>query len=141
MSRCPDDPVGDFEHLAQVVRARRVRMDWTQADLATAAGVSETTIQNLEGQRVLTRLPNTMALIEDALGWPPNTARQIAFDRREEPRVSDRTIGLACPQCAVDVVCEPAKIADLCVGTDGTLVARIDVVGRHKCETLGRAEA
>ncbi|WP_405769156.1 helix-turn-helix domain-containing protein [Actinacidiphila glaucinigra] len=71
----------DWARLARAIRrAREGRLmgngaHMTQQDLATAAGVSESTVQNLEDEnRTYTRRPVTLPRIEAALGWGPGSA-------------------------------------------------------------------
>lgn len=66
----------DWKRLPTAIRAARERLGMTQAGLATAAGVSESTVQNLEG-RAPSRMPATMPKVERALGWAPGSARAI----------------------------------------------------------------
>jgi len=63
---------------------RRAELGWTQKELATAAKVSERTIQNLEaGSRPQAR---NRSRIEAALGWDNGAMRRI-----EEEKVADRS--------------------------------------------------
>jgi len=59
----------------------------SQQDLATAAGVTRTTVKNLEGARRFSQLPASLAVIEQALGWAPRSAREVL--EGGEPRLLD----------------------------------------------------
>lgn len=67
----------DWDRLARAIRERRRVLDMTQQQLADAAGVTRTTIKNLEGARTPTRLPSSIAAVEQALGWTPGSARTV----------------------------------------------------------------
>lgn len=75
---------------------RRAELGWTQKELAGAAGVSERTVQNLEGG-VRPQARNRHK-IERALGWPNGEMRRI--EAAEEPppppppRLSEETKAL-----------------------------------------------
>ncbi|MEE4419616.1 helix-turn-helix domain-containing protein [Streptomyces bugieae] len=59
----------DWTALATAIRERRQALRLTQVDLAHAAGVSESTVQNLEAGGSRTRIPTSLSKIEVALGW------------------------------------------------------------------------
>jgi transcriptional regulator with XRE-family HTH domain len=63
---------------AAIAEARRAR-GWNQENLAKAAGVGRSTVQNLEGAGgyQYKRLPSSSAQIERALGWPEGTMAAI----------------------------------------------------------------
>jgi transcriptional regulator with XRE-family HTH domain len=64
----------DFRRLATaVVKARELR-GWRQTDLATAAGVGISSVQNLEAGRQFSRMPPSLRRIEAALGWEEGSA-------------------------------------------------------------------
>lgn len=67
----------DWERLANAVRQRREALGFTQAQLAEAAGVTDTTIGNLEGGRKFKRPPASLPGVEQALGWTPGSARVV----------------------------------------------------------------
>ncbi|GAB3433018.1 AfsR/SARP family transcriptional regulator [Flindersiella endophytica] len=64
-----DEPmdVVDAADLAELLRAHRIRLSWTQAELADEAGVSERTVHGLESGRTRPR-PSTARLLGAALG-------------------------------------------------------------------------
>lgn len=66
---------------------RRSELGWTQKQLAAEAGVSERTIQNLEGGKK--PLPVIRGKIERALGWKPGEFRRIENENggpQDDPR-------------------------------------------------------
>lgn len=68
----------DWDRLAGAIRERRQALGMTQQQLADAAGVTRTTIKNLEGARQPTkRLPSSIAAVEQVLGWAPGSARIV----------------------------------------------------------------
>ena len=67
----------DWERLADAVRHRRDALGFTQVQLAELAGVTDTTIRNLEGGREFKRPPASLPAVEQALGWAPGSARAI----------------------------------------------------------------
>lgn len=68
----------DWDRLAGAIRERRQALGMTQQQLADAAGVTRTTIKNLEGARQpAKRLPLSVAPVEQALGWAPGSARIV----------------------------------------------------------------
>jgi transcriptional regulator with XRE-family HTH domain len=68
---------GEWQQLADHIRAEMSRRGWTQHDLAEAAGIGEKTVNTLLSGRERPRLPRTMPAVEVALGWRPGTARRI----------------------------------------------------------------
>lgn len=68
----------DWERLERAIRDARNAHGYSQEQLADAAGVGVTTIQNFEGRRRPVRWPRTLAHVEKALGWPAGRARAIA---------------------------------------------------------------
>lgn len=72
------DMTNDWDRLAGTIREWRQALGMTQQQLATAAGVTRTTIKNLEGARQPTkRLPSSIAAVEQALKWAPGSARIV----------------------------------------------------------------
>jgi transcriptional regulator with XRE-family HTH domain len=67
----------DWERLSTAVRDARTAMELSQGALAARASVGMNTINNLEGGRRYTRLPNKINQIERALGWAPGSAEAI----------------------------------------------------------------
>jgi transcriptional regulator with XRE-family HTH domain len=73
---------GDWQALADHIRAERNRRGWTQDDLARAAGISSTkTVWDLETGRSRRRIPGSAQSVEKAFGWPAGTARRIVFEQ------------------------------------------------------------
>jgi transcriptional regulator with XRE-family HTH domain len=67
----------DWPGLAAAIKHRRAILGLTQLQLATAAGVTSTTVRNLEGGREPSRIPSSIHAIEHALGWETGSARAI----------------------------------------------------------------
>lgn len=72
---------GDWTRLADHVTAARKALDLTQHELVAAGGgsFSLSTLQGVERGTVRTRMPNTIADIERALGWAPGSARAVVL--------------------------------------------------------------
>jgi transcriptional regulator with XRE-family HTH domain len=67
-----------WPRLAAAIRAARESRGLRQIDLATLAGVSEGTIQNLEDpDRHPSRMPQSLAKVEPHLGWTQGSAATI----------------------------------------------------------------
>lgn len=85
----------DWDRLARAIRERRQVLGLTQQQLADAAGVTRTTIKNLEGARKPTkRPPASLPAVEQALGWALGSARAVLAG---EPTLAARTVGDEAP--------------------------------------------
>lgn len=87
--------------LASSIRAAREALGLTQATLAERAGISEGSVQNIEGGAPRTRIPPSLAKIEPHLGWSSGSGRAILDGG--EPRILD---------------CEPADLSDTSAEVD-----------------------
>ncbi|MFF0277520.1 multiprotein-bridging factor 1 family protein [Streptomyces sp. NPDC004330] len=67
----------DWKHLADSVEAAREAKNLTQVALAEKAGVSESTIQNIESGKERTRVPASLHKVERALGWKPGSGERV----------------------------------------------------------------
>ncbi|MEW1895973.1 helix-turn-helix domain-containing protein [Streptomyces albidoflavus] len=67
----------DWTRLASAIEGRRREIGFTQVDLAEAAGVSESTVQNLESGVARRRLPSSLPRIEIALGWETGSGEAV----------------------------------------------------------------
>lgn len=67
----------DWSRLAAAVKRRRKELGMTQIGLATAAGVSESTIQLLESGTPRGRMPRSLPAVERELGWAPGSATAL----------------------------------------------------------------
>lgn len=82
----------DWDRLAGAIRERRAALGMTQQQLADAAGVTRTTIKNLEGARQPTkRPPASLPAVENALGWTLGSARTILAGGEPTPIAGDNT--------------------------------------------------
>ncbi|MFI6516846.1 helix-turn-helix domain-containing protein [Spirillospora sp. NPDC050679] len=79
-------PLQSHATVGPAVATRRVNLGLRQSDLADAAGVSETTVRNIEAGRMGGR-PTKWPLIERALGWAPGSFEALAAG--EQPRELD----------------------------------------------------
>lgn len=72
------EPMGrDWKHLADTVEAAREAKNLTQVALAEKAGVSESTIQNIESGVERKRVPASLHKVERALGWAPGSGERV----------------------------------------------------------------
>jgi len=67
----------NWKHLADTIEAARETRNLTQVTLAEKAGVSESTIQNLESGKERTRVPASLHKVERALGWKPGSGERV----------------------------------------------------------------
>lgn len=68
---------GDWQRLADFIRAEIEARGWRQSDLAVKADVSTLTINNLVSGRAPRRWPKSIPAVERSLGWEPGSARSI----------------------------------------------------------------
>ncbi len=67
----------DWKRLAAAIKAAREERGLTQVELAVATVLSESTIQNLESGREYSRLPPSLARIEEHFRWAPGSTQKI----------------------------------------------------------------
>ncbi|MFD5672360.1 helix-turn-helix domain-containing protein [Streptomyces sp. NPDC127040] len=67
----------DWDRLARAVEEARNAKGLTQVGLAEAAGISESTVQNLESGDEKKRIPSTLPKVEQALGWAPGSGLAV----------------------------------------------------------------
>jgi hypothetical protein len=77
----------DWKAVADCVVARRNWLGMSQFDVLKAGGPSEQTMRRIEGCQRFTYEPRTLARLERALGWKPNTITAI-LNRAIEDRQS-----------------------------------------------------
>lgn len=66
-----------WTELAEAIRSAREARGLSQEALAKLAGISEGSVQNLEGGKPRNRMPQTLAKIEPHLGWADGSGRAI----------------------------------------------------------------
>lgn len=67
----------DWKRLARAIEGARIAGNLTQVALAQKAGVSESTIQNLEAAKEGKRVPASLHKVERALGWTSGSGERI----------------------------------------------------------------
>ncbi|MFF3324908.1 helix-turn-helix domain-containing protein [Streptomyces sp. NPDC002889] len=75
----------DWPRLAEAIEAAREAKNFTQVALAKAAGVSESTIQNLESGTERKRIPASLPAVERALGWAAGSGEKVLEGRDPAP--------------------------------------------------------
>lgn len=76
----------DFKRLGVAVRQAREARGWRQEDLAAAAHIGLSSVQNTEAARPFTRTPTSHRKIEAALGWEPGSCAAILRGGEPTPR-------------------------------------------------------
>lgn len=79
-----------MERPGKVIRARREALAMSQEQLAWLAGVSRTTIRNIEADRV--EEARTWIDVETALGWKPGGLEAIRSGRDPEPYLPEEAL-------------------------------------------------
>ena len=67
----------NWQHLADLVLARRNWLGMSQFDVTRAGGPSEQTLRRVEGTQRCSYERRTLTRLEQALGWPPNAIIEI----------------------------------------------------------------
>lgn len=67
----------DWTRLGEAIKRGRMAKGLTQTELAREAGISESSVQNLESGAPRKRLPPTLSKIEKALDWAPGSCANI----------------------------------------------------------------
>lgn len=79
----------DWDAVAEAITARMAELGMRQRDLADAADVGLSTVQELQNNwKPRRRNRKTLAAISEALGWPSGQIEAIARGRPEEIRPS-----------------------------------------------------
>lgn len=76
----------DWKRLADAIRKAREAAGMTQTDLAQRADIATGSVQNLESGRPRTRMPQSLAKIEEVLGWEPGSGIAIVRGAASRPR-------------------------------------------------------
>lgn len=66
-----------WAELAAAIRAAREARGLSQEALAVLASISEGTVQNLEGGKPRSRMPQSLAKVEPHIGWESGSGRTI----------------------------------------------------------------
>ena len=80
---------GDWQRVADYLRAELARRHMTQRDLAESAGVSTRAVSDLLSGRALRRMPPSAAAVEQSLGWPPGAVRRLLVGGEVEPEQAE----------------------------------------------------
>ena len=67
----------DFKRLGAKVREAREARGWRQSDLADAAHVGLSSVQNMEAGRAFSRVPASLRKIEATIGWEEGSALAV----------------------------------------------------------------
>lgn len=71
-------PTGDWDAVADAIRARMAELAVTQLELASKADVSLATVQELSSGMARRRYGRTLAAVSTALGWPSDQIERIS---------------------------------------------------------------
>ncbi|MCX5202405.1 helix-turn-helix domain-containing protein [Streptomyces sp. NBC_00237] len=82
----------DWVRLAKAIEAAREANGYTQVTLAEAAGVSESTIQNLESGVERKRIPPSLAKVERALRWRGGSGESVLNGGEPTPAIDGQSI-------------------------------------------------
>lgn len=84
------DTVDNWDAVAKAITERLTETRQTQMDVAASAGVSLTTLRELQRNiNARRRQPRTLAAISEALGWPPNYLEQILHGEQPHPHPAE----------------------------------------------------
>lgn len=128
-----DEP--DYTHLAQVVKAFRVRAGLSQQDVASRGGPSDTTLSQIEAGAWKSARPGpTLRKLDKGLDWVPGSAEDVAFEGM--PLQQIRTVASASPRAAAAPQLDPIASAWLAAFnnanpsglSDDQLAQQIDVL-------------
>ncbi|MGW3491952.1 helix-turn-helix domain-containing protein [Streptomyces sp. NPDC001054] len=116
----------DWTRLAKAVEARRKTLGLSQVQLADKAGVSESTVQNLEAGHRRTRMPTSLPGVERALGWAPESAASILTGGEPtplpEPAPEAPKLPLRIQQELADGQLIDATVLDLAPGSGAKMI-------------------
>lgn len=87
----------DWVRLGHAIEAARDAKGMTQVALASAADISESTVQNLESGVERKRQPPSLKKVEVALGWAPGSAESILSGGEPVPLVETPQVEAARP--------------------------------------------
>lgn len=76
----------DYKRLATFVREAREARGWRQEDLAAAAHIGLSSVQNVEAGRPFTRIPASLRKIDAALGWEEGSCHAVLRGDEPTPR-------------------------------------------------------
>ena len=79
----------DWARLAGAIETARDELGMTQVALAEAAGVSESTIQNLESGKDRKRFPTSLPKVERALKWASGSGEAVLLGGDPTPLASE----------------------------------------------------
>lgn len=77
--------------LAEAVRAAREARGLSQVALAELAGISESSVQNLEKGHSRTRIPQSLAKVEPHLGWAAGSGMAVLQGGTPNPAAAEET--------------------------------------------------
>lgn len=79
----------DLKNLAKHVKARRAEMDWTQLDVGSQGGPSNTTLTQVEAAKPPAPTRATRDKLDKGLRWKPGSAKAVLAGGDPVPLDSD----------------------------------------------------
>lgn len=110
----------DWERLAKAVKQAREAASMTQKDLAKAAEISEGSVQNLEAGYARTRIPQSLAKVEAALGWAAGSGVAILQGATGPVTISNEGGGLYIAKIPEDELNEAITMSAIAVNDNLT---------------------
>jgi len=99
----------DWKRLADAIKRGREAAGMTQKDLAEKAGIAEGSVQNLESGRERSRIPQSLAKVEQAIGWAPGSGVAVLRGTIGQPPRSSEEPAKAKPRNQSDL---PLRVVD-----------------------------
>ncbi|MFH8410678.1 helix-turn-helix domain-containing protein [Streptomyces sp. NPDC018019] len=127
----------DWRRLADAIKRARESAGMTQVDLAERAGMSESSVQNLESGLPRTRIPRTLAKVEEALGWAAGSGVDLLDGAPGPVSISKEAGGFYIAKLSEDELYDAISMSAIAV-TDNLTAREIREVSRRVVEELKR---
>lgn len=125
----------DWSALGRNIREHRTALGLTQTQLAEAAGVAVSTVQNFEAGRESKRVPPSLTKIERALGWATGSSSDILNGGPGPVRVSSNGEGFVIAKVPEEDLHQAVTNAAIAV-TDNLTAREIRELSKRVMEEL-----